>query len=123
MNTIRTLHITITGFNHYYGLRPFAIGNLVQCRKEPGNLHDDEAILCRLPYIGTVGYVANSPHTTAGGTMSAGRIYDLVPDQFFVRVLFTTQSMVICQVEGETDNGLEAEFARQGETEPCSDAP
>lgn len=28
--------------------------------------------------IGTVGYTANSPYTTATGTMSAGRIYEQV---------------------------------------------
>jgi len=91
--------ITITGFHHYYGHRPFAIGNLIRCCKEPKNPHDAEAIQCRLPCIGTVGYIANSTHTVAGGAMSAGRIYDLVPDKFFVRVLFTTSSKIICRVE------------------------
>jgi len=81
-------YITITGFNHYYGLEPFKIGNLIRCCKETDNSFDGEAIKAVLPYIGTVGYIANSPNTVAGGTMSAGRIYDNVEDKFYVRVFF-----------------------------------
>ncbi|MPN43703.1 hypothetical protein SDC9_191263 [bioreactor metagenome] len=92
-------YITITGFKHYYGLRPFAIGNLVCCIKEPGNPFDSEAIKAVMPLVGKVGHVANSPSTLAGGTMSAGRIYDLVKKRFYVRVMFTTCTKVICKIE------------------------
>ncbi len=91
--------ITITGFKHYYGLRPFAINNLMLCVKEPENPFDNEAIKVVLPLIGKVGYVANSPETMANGTMSAGRIYDRVKKYFYARVMFTTYSKVICKVE------------------------
>lgn len=102
-------YITITGFKHYYGLTPFAIGNLVKCVKEPQNIYDSEAIKAIMPQIGKVGYVANSPETTANGTMSAGRIYDHVKKQFYVRVLFTTFTKVICKIEF----GCPEEFDRQ----------
>ena len=36
------------------------------------------------------GYLANSPDTVAGGTMSAGRVYDRVKKHFYIRVMFTT---------------------------------
>ena len=42
--------------------------------------------MCTLPVYGTVGYIANSTNTVAGGTMSAGRIYDRVEKKFYVRV-------------------------------------
>lgn len=70
--------ISITGFKNYSGSIPFRIGYLVRCEKEPDNPYDSEAIKCTMPVIGTVGYVANSCNTVAGGTMSAGRIYDKV---------------------------------------------
>lgn len=107
-------YVTITGFKHYYDLTPFKIGNLIRCSKDPQNVHDGEAIRCSLPMIGTVGYLANSPSTVAGGTRSAGRIYDHVPDKFYVRVCFTTFTKVICRMEeGSSLRRLDAELAEQ----------
>lgn len=106
-------YVTITGFSHYYGLRPFAIGSLICCRKEPDNSYDGEAIRCSLPVIGTVGYLANSVNTVAGGTMSAGRIYDHVKKHFFVRVMFTTFTKVICRIEYGDPQVMEKETQRR----------
>ena len=92
-------YITITGFKHYYGLTPFAIGNLVKCIKEPDNPYDSEAIKAIMPVIGKVGYIANSTDTTANGTMSAGRVYDHIKRYFYARVMFTTFTKVICKIE------------------------
>ena len=83
-------YISITGFKNYSGIYPFKIGYLVRCEKEADNPYDSEAIKCTMPVIGTVGYVANSHNTVAGGTMSAGRVYDKVCKKFYARVLFTT---------------------------------
>lgn len=112
--------ITITGFNNYYGREPFAIGNLVRCKKEPKNSYDSEAIRCLTPGIGTVGYIANSPKTVAGGTMSAGRIYDTVDDHFYVRVMFTTFTKIICLVEDKPLELLDEEFSAQLKDDWCS---
>lgn len=106
-------YITITGFNHYFGKRPFKIGNVLKCKKEPENIQDMEAIKVMLPYIGTVGYIANSPYTVAGGTMSAGRIYDQVKKKFYVRVLFTTSSKIICKIEDAPAGELECQIMKQ----------
>ena len=106
-------YVTITGFGHYYDKKPFAIGNLIRCRKEPDNRHDADAIKCTLPMLGTVGYIANSTYTVAGGTMSAGRLYDKVPDKFYVRVMFTTSSKIICRVERQRTELLEQELQQQ----------
>lgn len=105
--------ITIVGFRHYYGKHPFHIGSIIKCKKEPDNAYDMEAIKAILPYIGTVGYIANSPYTVAEGTMSAGRIYDRVRDKFYVRVLFMTQSKIICRLEKYRPDDLEREIAEQ----------
>ena len=97
-------YITITGMNHYYGLRPFSVGKKLKCIKEKNNPYDDEAIKVVMKGIGTVGYIANSPYTAATGTLSAGRIYEKVKKKFVVEVMFITSSKVICQVvEGVKD--------------------
>ena len=91
-------YVTITGTNHYYGMKPFSVGKKVKCFKEPGNVFDSEAIKVVIKGIGTVGYIGNSPYTTATGTMSAGRIYEKVKKKFIIEVMFITSSKVICRV-------------------------
>ncbi len=110
---MQDIYITVTGFARYYGRKPFKIGGLFICEKEPSNKLDSEAIMVKLPYIGVVGYVANSVNNVAAGTMSAGRVYDKVDDVFYVRVMFITQSKVICRIEEEIPEKTEAEIKRQ----------
>ncbi|NLV58980.1 MAG: DNA-binding protein [Clostridiales bacterium] len=92
------LFITITGLSHYYGMTPIETGRWVALVKEPENPHDQDAILVAIPWIGTVGYVANSTHTVARGCFSAGRIYDRLPEECAAVVRFVTGSNVIAQV-------------------------
>ncbi|MCI1959923.1 MAG: DNA-binding protein [Clostridia bacterium] len=91
-------YVTITGVNHYYGMRPFFIGKRIKCIKDTENPYDSEAIKVVMKGIGTVGYIANSPSTCATGTMSAGRIYEKVKKNFVIEVMFITSSKVICKV-------------------------
>lgn len=93
-----TMFVTITGINHYYGVKPFEIGRVVRLVKEPENGHHDDAIRVELPFIETVGYVANSTNTVYRGTYSAGRIYDKIEDAAFAEVAFITHSSVIAAV-------------------------
>ena len=81
------LYVTVTGFANYYHKKPFAIGNVLICVKEPSNKYDSEAITVKLPIIGKVGYI--------------------------VRVMFTTQSKVICKVEENSGGILEKEIQTQ----------
>lgn len=106
-------YISITGFKNYCGIAPFRIGYLVRCEKEPDNQYDGEAIKCLMPVFGTVGYVANSSGTVAGGTMSAGRVYDKVGKIFYVRVMFTTFTKVICRIEDGSPAELKNEILSQ----------
>ena len=115
LSMAKNIFVTITGFKHYYGLEPFKIGNLIRCIKEPSNPYDSDAIRAFLPYIGKVGYIANSPQTKAGGTESASRIYERVPKRFYVRVLFTTCTKIICRVEFGDMSDLNAELESQTE--------
>ena len=91
-------YISIVGFEQYFGMEPFKIGALLTCRKDPDNEYDDEAIAVFRSGTGKVGFIANSVHTKANGTSSAGRIYDSVGDKFTVTVRFTTRNCVIAEI-------------------------
>ena len=95
---METMFVTITGANHYYGLKPFKVGGILKLVKDKHNEFDGDAIEVIMPYIDTVGYVANSPNTTFKGTFSAGRIYDSFGDYCYARVMFITHSSVIALV-------------------------
>ena len=94
----KSIFITITGANNYFGKAPFKIGRAFKLEKEPDNSFDCEAIKVSHPLIGTVGYVANSIHTVYEGTHSAGRLYDKIGDSAFVEVMFITHSSVIARL-------------------------
>ena len=93
-----TTYITITGIGYYYGEKPFEIGSMVRLRKDFDNEYDSEAIMVEKPYIGKIGYVANSYKTGIKGTMSAGRLYDRIGTVAFARVMFITDNSVIAEV-------------------------
>ncbi|MFB0920664.1 MAG: HIRAN domain-containing protein [Oscillospiraceae bacterium] len=90
--------ITITGMNHYLGMKPYKINRLVKLVKESDNTYDPEAIRVELPFIDTIGYVANSVNTVFAGTYSAGRLYDKFEDHAYAQVMFITHSSVIAIV-------------------------
>lgn len=91
-------YITVTGANNYYGKKPFKIGRVLKLEKEPDNGFDTEAVKVTLPYIDTVGYVANSVHTVYEGTYSSGRLYDKIGDTAYAEVMFITHSSVIARL-------------------------
>ena len=110
-------YITITGIQHYYGVTPFKIGKKVCCIKEPDNPHDGEAIRCYMKQIGTVGYVANSVYTVAGGTRSAGAISHKVKKKFKVEVMFVTKTFIICRVVDGWKEGKDPSSRKQSKSE------
>lgn len=91
-------HITISGFSHAYGFIPFEEGQIIYLKKEPENSYDAEAIAAHLPYIGNVGYVANSPRSVIRGTMSAGRLYERFNTDAVAKVEFITGTQIICRL-------------------------
>lgn len=109
-NKDKDIYVTIVGFSAYYGAKPFKVGSLVMCEKEPDNPYDGDAIRAVMPVVGTVGYLSNNPSTLAAGTLAAGRIYDRVPSRFYIRVMFLTRTKVICRVESDV-RACEKEFA------------
>lgn len=92
------IYFTIAGTNHHYGSEFFEPKMEVKLTKEPDNEHDKEAIKVELPGLGLVGYVANSPFTVMGESMSAGRIYDRIDETATGRVLYVIPQGVVCEL-------------------------
>ena len=92
------IYFTIAGMGHYFG-NEFVEPNMeVKLLKEPDNEHDKEAIKVELPGLGQVGYVANSPFTVMGESMSAGRIYDKMGDTAIGKVMYVIPQGVLCEL-------------------------
>ena len=90
--------ITITGLNHYLGTNPFRVGRILKLIKEEDNTYDEDAIRVVMPYLDTVGYVANSTYTVYQGTLSASRIYEHTEETAYAQVMFITHSSVIAKL-------------------------
>lgn len=102
------MYFTITGCNHYFGTEFLKEGMKLKLEKEPDNKFDSEAILVKIKGLGKIGYVANSPYTVKGESMSAGRLYDKIGDKAKARVVFLLGDGALCKV---TDCGLEEKSA------------
>ncbi len=92
------IFFTITGTKYYHGSEFLKKGKKVKLVKEPDNPYDSEAILVKLKGIGDIGHVANSPYTTLGDSMSAGRIYDKIGDTAVGTVKYVLPHGVICKL-------------------------
>lgn len=92
------MFITIMTFDKLHGPKPLALNKIVKLVKEPDNKYDTEAIACEMRYYGKIGYVSNSTHTVIKGTMSAGRLYDKITDEYFAKILFVRGKDAIAKV-------------------------
>lgn len=92
------IFFTLTGTRHYFGDEFLEKGMGLELKKEPDNERDKEAIMVNVEGLGKIGYVANSPHTVIGESMSAGRIYDKIGDTAVGEVVFVTRQGILCKV-------------------------
>ena len=74
----------------------------VELEKDPDNEYDKEAIQVKIKGLGQIGYVANSPYTVKGESMSAGRLYDKIADKANGKILFIVEGGAVCEI---TDTG------------------
>lgn len=108
---MENIFVTITGQNSYLGLKPYKVGRVVKLVKDKDNEHDEDAIRVELPFIDTIGYVANSTDTVYKGTFSAGRLYDKIGDEAFAQIMFVTHSSAIALIlppDAENDDDGES---------------
>ena len=95
---MENIFVTITGHQSYLGLKPYKVGRVVKLVKDKDNEHDEDAIRVELPFIDTIGYIANSTNTVYKGTFSAGRLYDKIGDEAFAQIMFVTHSSAIALI-------------------------
>ena len=92
------IYFTIAGTKHYYGQDYFEPKMEVKLVKEPDNEVDKEAIKIEMDGLGIVGYVANSPYTVQGESMSAGRLYDKIGDTAQGIVRYVLPQGILCEL-------------------------
>ena len=95
---MKSAYITIAGTRHYYGMDFLKAGMSVKLIKEPENEYDREAIRVEVAGVGKIGYVANSPHTVQGESISAGSLYDKIGDKAVATVKYLLPNGVLCKV-------------------------
>ncbi len=71
------MYITIQSFNNMHGSKPLKLNGLIKLVKD---------------------YVANSTNTVVIGSMSAGRLYDKINDEYFAKIKFVTGSVALARV-------------------------
>ena len=96
------IYFTIAGTKYHYGQEYFEPKMEVKLVKEPDNDFDKEAIKVEMDGLGLVGYVANSPYTVQGESMSAGRLYDRIGDKAVGVVKSVLPQGVLCELVLET---------------------
>ena len=103
------IYFTIAGTKHYYGQDYFEPKMEVKLVKEPDNEVDKEAIKVEMDGLGLVGYVANSPYTVQGESMSEGRLYDKIGDTAQGIVKYVLPQGILCELirnEKEEDEDI-----------------
>lgn len=93
------VYFTLTGTRHYFGNDFLKVKMHVNLIKEPENEFDKEAIRVEVPGLGKIGYVANSPYTVLGESMSAGRMYEKCKKKATGKVEIITPHGVICSLD------------------------
>ena len=92
------IYFTITGTQHHYGKEFIEAGMEVKLVKEPDNEHDKEAIKVEMEGLGAIGYVANSPYTVKGESMSAGRLYDRIGEVAYGKVKYVLPQGILAEI-------------------------
>jgi hypothetical protein len=92
------IYFTLTGTKYYHGKEFLEKGMQVYLVKEPDNEHDKGAIRVELPGLGKIGYVANSPYTVLGESVSAGRMYEKMGKKAVGKVKIVTPNGVLCSL-------------------------
>lgn len=96
---MKDIYFTLTGCNHYLGTDFMKPGMKVKLVKEPDNKYDTEAIMVKIKGMGKCGYVANSPYTVLGESMSAGRLYDKIGDKAKGKIIHVLDGCAICELK------------------------
>lgn len=99
----KKIYITINHLDDFESQMFLKPGDILALKKDKKNTYDDEAIAVYTKDNYKCGYVANSVHSVARGTYSAGRIYDLIEDEArcTVRFILAEEECLIAELENE----------------------
>ena len=95
-----SIYITINHLDDFECTTFLKPGDKLILKKDKENIYDDEAIIVYKENKTKVGYVANSVHSVARGTYSAGRLYDRIGDETecIVRFILIEEGCVIASI-------------------------
>lgn len=98
-----SIYITINHLDDFQSVSFLKPGDHLVLKKDKNNIYDDEAIIVYKDDKTKVGYVANSVHSVARGTYSAGRLYDRINDEIdcIIRFVFQEEANVIAEIHTE----------------------
>lgn len=102
---MKKIYFTIAGTKHHFGQEFLEPQMEVKLVKEPDNEVDKEAIKVEMDGLGLIGYVANSPYTVLGESMSAGRLYDRIGDVAIGIVKYVLPQGVLCELVAKQEEG------------------
>ena len=96
-----SIYITINHLDDFQSVPFLKPGDHLVLRKDRNNIYDDEAIVVYKESKAKVGYVANSVHSVARGTYSAGRLYDRIGDETecIIKFVFQEEGTVIAKIK------------------------
>lgn len=95
------VYFTVAGTSHYYGQDFIEPGMKVKLTKDKDNEFDKEAIKVETEGLGIIGYVANSPYTVLGESMSAGRLYDRIKKHATGTVVYVLPKGILCELTND----------------------
>ena len=81
MKNDKSIYITINHLDEFMATMNLRVGDVLTLKKDPDNIYDDESIVVYDKNGSKTGYVANSVHSVARGTDSAGRVYDGIDNE------------------------------------------
>lgn len=67
----------------------------------------------KLEGLGKLGYVANSPYTVLGDSLSAGRLYDRIGKKAYGKVILITPQGVFCKANKKSLVGYQKKEATE----------
>ena len=95
-----SIYITVNHLDDFECTTFLKPGNKLILKKDKDNIYDDEAIIVYKENKTKIGYVANSVHSVARGTYSAGRLYDRIGEEAECIVKFMNEDMLIAEMIG-----------------------
>lgn len=93
------IFVTLTGYNHYFGIGVFDLGGTFILKPEPENPHDKYAVAVYSKKYGKCAYIANTSQTAALGTETAKSLYNLNIEGAEIKIRIIAGEYIIASFE------------------------